>query len=443
MPKLKFYRRVLFAALTAAFVCLLSGCFARSVEEFYALPRHSDAYYELQKAIDVVMSEGMQYAAPVSGGNRQSVQLADLDGDGEDEAIVFLRAQTELPLHAYIFDCTDGEYVCLGGIEGSGAAFESAEYADLDGDGGEELILGRQLSGQVLRAMSVYSVHGDEIVERMSANYSEYTLSDLDADGTQELLLFRLEPESRTGTAELCCWREGEPVRTQEVQMTAGVQDIRRILTGTLQPDVPAVFTASSCGDGQIVTDVFALKNGALENITSGIAQTPQADVIFAQDIDSDGLTELPQLVTPLPQEDGSQSGCIIRWYSLSLSASTRFHLTTYHSFSGGWYLALPDGWEDAITVSRGEEVSGTSGLVFSQWDTEKQTAVPAFTLYAFSSDDRAALAVQDGRFVVAEKGGVTYAASVGTGAWAKTITEESLREMFHFIHIDWNSGER
>ena len=225
--------------------------------------------------------------------------------------------------------------------------------------------------------------------------------------------------------------------------MTSGVQEIRRILIGTLLPGVPAVFIASSCGEGQIVTDVFALKNGALENIASGMAQTPQADVIFAQDIDSDGLTELPQLVTPLPQEDESQSGCIIRWYSLSLSANARFRLTTYHSFSGGWYLALPDGWEDAITISRGEEVSGMPGLVFSQWDAEKQTAIPAFTLYAFSTEDRAALATQDGRFVVAEKGGVTYAAKPGTGAWAETITEESLREMFHFIHIDWNSGER
>ena len=97
-------RSILLAAMALFCVLTLSGCIAKTVDELYALPRHSDEYYELQKAIDGVMTEGVQYAAPVSGRNQQSVQLADLDGDGEDEAVVFLRTTGENPLSACIFD---------------------------------------------------------------------------------------------------------------------------------------------------------------------------------------------------------------------------------------------------------------------------------------------------------------------------------------------------
>ena len=80
--------------LAGALCLLLSGCFVKTVDELYTLPRHSDEYDNLQMAIDEVMAaDGCSYSAPVSGSNQQSVQLADLDGDGEEEAIVFARTR--------------------------------------------------------------------------------------------------------------------------------------------------------------------------------------------------------------------------------------------------------------------------------------------------------------------------------------------------------------
>ena len=71
--------------LAGALCLLLSGCFVKTVDELYTLPRHSDEYDNLQMAIDEVMAaDGCSYSAPVSGSNQQSVQLADLDGDGEE-----------------------------------------------------------------------------------------------------------------------------------------------------------------------------------------------------------------------------------------------------------------------------------------------------------------------------------------------------------------------
>ena len=85
--------------------------------------------------------------------------------------------------------------------------------------------------------------------------------------------------------------------------MSAGVEGIKRILTGYLTYDVPAVFVASVYDAESIVTDVFAYRGGVFQNVsatdTGMSVQTVRNYFVYAADIDSDGLIELPQLVTP------------------------------------------------------------------------------------------------------------------------------------------------
>ena len=110
-------KKLALLSLAALFCLLLSGCFVKTVDELYTLPRHSDEYDNLQKAIDEVMAAaGCEYCAPISGSNQQSVQLADLDGDGEEEAIVFAKTSDEKPLKAYVFDKIDVRRAALDDI---------------------------------------------------------------------------------------------------------------------------------------------------------------------------------------------------------------------------------------------------------------------------------------------------------------------------------------
>ena len=167
-------KKLALLSLAALFCLLLSGCFVKTVDELYTLPRHSDEYDNLQKAIDEVMAAaGCEYCAPISGSNQQSVQLADLDGDGEEEAIVFAKTSDEKPLKAYVFDKLDGAYQNISVIEGNGAAFARVEYVDLDGEPGLEILIGRQLSDQVLQSVSAYALDSGEIVRLMTASYSQ------------------------------------------------------------------------------------------------------------------------------------------------------------------------------------------------------------------------------------------------------------------------------
>ena len=43
-------KKLALLSLAALFCLLLSGCFVKTVDELYTLPRHSDEYDNLQKA---------------------------------------------------------------------------------------------------------------------------------------------------------------------------------------------------------------------------------------------------------------------------------------------------------------------------------------------------------------------------------------------------------
>ena len=170
--------------------------------------------------------------------------------------------------------------------------------------------------------------------------------------------------------------------------------------------------------------------------------QTVRNYYVYATDIDTDGLIELPELVPLVRTEDGDDGDSLIQWYNLDLAGNRTVKQTTYHNFSAGWYVKLPEEWVGHVAVTRGEEVSGVRGTVFSGYLYSPERSEPIFTIYAFTGEDRNQLAAADGRFVLSEKGDVTYAAAFGTDRRAKALSEEDLKAMFNYIHVDWNSGE-
>ena len=438
-------KRIALAAGLLLMGLLLSGCFAKTVDEMYTLPRHSDEYDNLQKAIDEVMDEaGCAYSAPISGSNQQSVQLNDLDGDGEEEAVVFAKTSGEKPLKAYIFDKVDGAYQNVAVIEGNGAAFARAEYADLDGEAGLELIIGRQLSDQVLQSVSAYRLDGGEVSTLMTANYSQFTLCDLDNNGKQDLFVLRIDTEKYPGEAELYRYKDGAMERGSAVRLSSGVTKIKRMTTGLVAYNLPAVFVTGVLDGDSLTTDVFIFRGGSFQSLTeqTQTQQTVRNPFACACDINGDGIVELPELVA-LPAADAAgETYSLIRWYHLDPNGTKTIVLRTYHRFAGGWYVEIPESWDERITISAAPQVEGArGGLVFSSWNGSAPSK-PIFTIYAFTGEHRAENAAQDGRFVLLEQSDTVFAASLGTAEQVKDLTQETLRQMFHIIYVDWNSGE-
>lgn len=424
---------------------LLSGCSMRTVEEMYALPRRSKEFDQLQSAIDTAMY-GLTYSSPRAGENQQTVQMADLDGDGMDEILVFAKGASEKPLQVLIFSQEkDGDVRTIETIGITGLNFEQVEYVEFDEEPGCELIVGFQVGDQVLRSVAVYTFRNGDAELLLLNGYSKILTCDLDDNGRNELLVIRPgEAETERGTAVLYSFLEGQIQRSVETELSAPTDNIRRIMPGRLHNDVPAVYVASSVRENAVVTDVLALKEGRFSNITFSSEgdtsiRTLRNYYIYADDIDDDGVMELPALITMKPVSlwlDEEQK-FLLRWFSLDIDGWEWEKQFTFHNFVGGWYLKLDSSWASRVTVDQ-----GLDRYTFYVWDEAYRVPTELFSIHVFTGGNRDEDAVQDGRFAIYRAEGVAYSASLTPEAAQYQITEAYLIESFQLIRQDWQTGE-
>lgn len=437
-------RRILLLCTAVLAVLLLSGC-ARTIDELYSPPRRSEAYSRLQSAIDIAMA-GLNYSAPLAGENQQAVQMADLDGDGVDEYLVFAKGNSDTPMQILIFlQKEDGNVEIADVITSNGSAFEQVLYEEIDGKPGYELIVGRQVSEQLMGSASVYSFSSGRAERLVNAGYSKLLTMDLGGSDQKELLLIqRGESDQAPAIAVLYRYRSKSMVRSVEVELTRPANSIKRVAGGKLQCGTPAVYVSSSTFDGSIHTDILALNMDRLEKISmaepvEGGVQTLGNYYVFADDVNEDGVMEIPDLipVRPVSTTWNLEEQYLIRWYSVDKKGNQTDKLYSFHNYSDGWYLSLESDYTNLLTVNQVGSI-----YAFYMWDDGYGAATPVFTIYALSGSDRQTQATEDGRFILHSGADVIYAARLETDLSVYGINEEYLINRFHLIHQDWKTGE-
>ena len=421
---------------------LLSGCTMKTIDQMYCLPKRSEESNNLQSAIDAAMVE-LEYSAPVSGENQQTVQMADLDGDGKLEYLLFAKGTAAQPLRILIFRNINGDYIHADTIKSNGTEFDQVEYAKMDDSNSIMLIVGKKISDQVSRTLSVYTFTADGMEQLITTNYRKFLPTDLNKDGISELFVLRSGmTETDNGLAEFYTLENGTMERSNEVSMSQPADQLKRIIIGKLQDDIPAVFAASAVGDTAIVTDIFAIKNDLLTNVTTSNAagtgvQTVRNYYVYADDIDSDGVVELPDLLTPITADDVLGKHDLILWYAMSASGEKTAKMYTYHNFVGGWYFKLDSAWAESVTVS-----NIGNRYEFFVWNRDSQTSKRVMTIFVSSSQNTSDIDNQSGDIILLKTESILYTASLDDAANDYNITKEFVMDGFYLIREDWKTGE-
>ncbi len=430
-------------ALALGIACL-AGC-VMTVDQMYVPPRRSESYQNLQAVMDEVLGT-MTYCAPIAGENQQSVQMADLNGDGVNEVVVFLKKNDDHPLKIYIFQLLDGEYAYLSSIESTGTAFDQVEYIQMDGEPGMELVVGRQVSDQVMRNVTVYRFPGGQPEQMMTVNYRKFLTLDMNHDGMGDLFVLRPGPmDTDNGIAELYSCNGGTVAKSAEVMLSQPVTQLKRIMTGSLHDGHRAVFAASMVDESAIVTDVFAVVEDKLTNVStsneSGTSvKTLRNYYVYSEDIDHDGVLELPSLITTHMPEPAhpSEREHFLRWYAIGSDGSEHNKRYTYHNYLQGWYMELNENYISRLFVLT-EDLGKFS---FCLWDKNYETMQKVWTVYVLTGDERSNQAVEEGRFVLLKTDTVVYAGHLEPVAADLGITPDKLTNSFFLIQSDWKTGE-
>ena len=207
------------------FSLLLSGCMFTTPEtSLYRLPKLAGEYESLESQIDALLTNGAEYAAPTSGSNLQSVQMIDLDGDGSEEAVAFFRRTSDKkPMKIYIFKADGDSYERYAVIEGASSQIYSVNYADLDGDGLKEILVGYKSSSDV-QGLAIYPLSPGTPESLLTTGYSRYANLDMNGDGKQELLIICSDEES-TARVDYYDWDDGALHAKSSLRLSASVAE--------------------------------------------------------------------------------------------------------------------------------------------------------------------------------------------------------------------------
>ena len=436
-------RKKYMVCLLAA-VLMLSGCAMQRVNQMYQLPKRSEDYSNLHTVINAAMT-GLEFCAPLSGENQQTVQMADLNGDGEQEYLVFTKGNSELPLRILIFSRVVDGFAHTDTIDASGAAFDQVEYVQMDEMPGVEVVVGRQISDQLIRSVSVYTFSGGKGEKLISVNYKKFIIDDFNNDLLGELFVLRPNVgETGNGVAEFYSLNAGIMERSNEASMSATVDKLKRVIVGKLQDGKTALYVASTVGDTSLITDIYTVKENTLVNLSqaedanTGI-QTLRSYFIYADDIDKDSVLELPKLIPMVPLENttSTEKSDMICWYALQSDGTTVDKLYTYYASAGGWYLQFNEALAQRITA----RCYGNTHE-FYLWNDEQTQAIKLFTVFALSGQDKEEQSVLNERFVLEKTNSVIYVAKLEAAASDYFITQQSLIHNFDLIQRDWNTGE-
>lgn len=424
-----------------ALAAVLSGCtvFDSSVEQLFTLPRMAPEYTGLSQQLDSLISQGYEYASPSGGRNIQSVQMVDLEDDGRQEALVFLRRSAdEKPLKIMVYRLDgDDSYSLLCTIESSGTAVDSVYYQDLNGDGRQELIVGWRISADV-QTLAAYSIEPEPVV-LMSCGYSRFSIQDLNGDGAPSLLVIRADGELGP-VAEFYGWQEEQMGVSYRCRLSSSMTALNRgsVVTGMADRDTPAVFITGVDTTSMAVTDILiyrpeaGLVNVALDKTSGVSAAVYPYRQLAPQDIDGDGVTEIP---CPLGDSAAEQTDGLVSW--MSWQSDGRFQQTakTYHSLSGGWYFTIPASWwsweVDAVT----------GGIQNESQMTLRINEDSVLTIYTITGENRDNRSRMGSRIVLRRQATTVYAGEVYEIAPYYGMDEDLLRRSFSLILGTWNNS--
>ena len=155
----------LFTALCLALCFMLCGCNFTSVGENDMLrpPRTTGDEAEIENLISKTAPSGYTLKYPKNGNHRSAIVMTDLDGDDVDEAIAFFREKDKVTgVHMLIMYKDEESWKISSDFETETADVDCIDFANLDGKGSQEIVVGYATFTPNVNFLSCYSFNRGE-----------------------------------------------------------------------------------------------------------------------------------------------------------------------------------------------------------------------------------------------------------------------------------------
>lgn len=428
----------------SAILCsvLLSGCtFGGSVDTLLVPPSLSKEQEQIYQALQNAVGKDIKLQYPKAGDYLSSFILTDIDGDGEEESLVFYAktglSTAENNLRINVLDKEGSSWRSVCDVPAEGAEIEKVVISTIGAEKNVQMAIGYSLIDQYDKGLVVYNYENGTLSHRFSTTYSLFDINDLDGDGGKELLVLQTDSSALGARAAVYCPDENGSFRKTQLTLRSSCTGFSQVLYSRREDGSAVVYADMLTGVTTIQTDLFSFDGEKLYHILedeSSASETTRSLSCLTLDIDSDGIPEIP-VQTVFPGYDGSvsdQNIRLTRWMTPENGELIEKY-RGYYSVSEGYAFMLPAKWRDEVTAV----IDGLTGdIVFYHYGGSLTEPMQELMRIGTASDrDGRDMLLEDGYSLLHSRGNAYYFMSVKESEDELYIPESELLSCFLFVN--------
>ena len=438
-----YVKKLLYLTCLSLALLLLGGCSLKFGDGLLLLPKVPTEYVQLQQQLNTILQEGAVYAVADSGTNRQAVQLVNLDGTGDDEALAFFRTESGA-YQVYAFRKEGEQYTRIGMAEGYGTSLRAIYYPTLgDGRLGLAMCWGFDEGGSY--GMTVYDFGDRGMTVLMDIQYADVAIEDIDGDGAQEMAFAVRDSVTGLYSARVCQFREDQYRVLYEVPMCLEVRSVANMQFGKVDRNQVGLYIDSLATTGGYVTDLIwydgrMAANRTIDQASGSGGKTWRPASVFCNDVDGDGRVDVPISHTFSYEPNEIELRSRLDWVNYNELGEETLVSSTLHRASENWYLIWPESWGDQVRLETFSTVSLSQTVCWMPGPEGQRQ--PVLSLYVFTGDSREnESALYRKLQTLAGNAAGLYRCDLHQEA-PLALSLEQVRNLFHTIEVSWNSEE-
>ena len=357
------YFKILICTLLIALV--FTGCNLRissSIDDLISPLSPFGDNADIKKALDEYAKSGYSLKIPRAGNHITSYTFFDLDGDKEQEAVAFYEPSDNLgSTNMAIIKKSDDNWKVVNNLEGEGRDVYSLEFADVSGDGKNEMfVCWDVISNSSNHILSVYGFKNGKKIKVTkigeSITVNNYIIADLVNDSLKEVLLFEISSGNSTSAkAELYSFEDLQMKNLGETKLDSHIASYVSLkLEDKNSKERVYADAISSDGESMLTEIVFWWESydtigSPFYSYNTGLTKdTKRKALVQSMDINDDGYIDIPldYKIDKLPRQVQA-----VNWKTYK--TDTLIH-TAYSLFAKNdkYVCVIPDKLVDSISVS-------------------------------------------------------------------------------------------
>lgn len=350
-------------AATVCLVCMLlgTGCgLIQQPQTYMRLPKLSAEEEKLMEQVQLSLPQGAAIIRPRKSNQVNTVPILDLNGDGNDEAVLFYKNKGDKDqIIGEIWTRVQEGWKRLTTLTGEGFELDMLKFVDFMQNGKPNVLIGYGSTNKgEQKGLTVYSLEPTgQLQKQFESPYQELVIDDLNQDGKMDMTVInRVRGKDKDTSNAVLFQYEGSYLKKGEAELDPYVNGYYSVISGNGAAGRRAIFLDASVGAHSSYTQILVWDAGRLKAVLSD--STFRAYSALSSDVDGDGIIEIPLMRATPGWENAAmaETPWVYPYYKWDGNSGLTFVLERYYNNALGYYIEIPKEWLSLYTLEKTEQ---------------------------------------------------------------------------------------